>query len=229
MIMRTVRGFLFGVPSVGDVLRDRLTMIPANRLRRLSHAAESALKAEKGDVLEFGVALGGSAALLARTSKKHGCRFAGFDVFDLHPPPSENDDEAARARYEVILSGNAEGINGDVYYGYQDALLNRVTTTMKNYGLPVDGKNVSLIKGYFEETWPDFARGPVAFAHIDVSWHDPVRYALEAVAPLLTKSGCIIVNTYDDAVGARKAVDEFLASHRGFRMEAGASAILRRA
>ncbi len=108
-------------------------------------------------------------------------------------------------------------------------MLQRVAKTLEGYGLQVGGKTICLYKGYFEDTWPDFARGPVAFAHIDVSWHDPVRYALDAVALLMTRSGCIIVNTYDDAVGARKAVDEFLAAHPTFRMESGASPILRRA
>jgi O-methyltransferase len=228
MILQSVRRLLFESPTVKDVRRNRLTMISPERLRRLSQAADEALKVEGGDVLEFGVALGGSAALLARTAKKHGCRFAGFDVFDLHPPPSDNDDDAAEARYQVIVSGKAEGIGGDVYYGYQDALLQRVTRSLEGYGLPVDGKTICLIKGYFEETWPEFPRRPVAFAHIDVSWHDPVQYALDAVAPLLTKSGCIVVNTYDDAAGARKAVDNFLISHPTFKMEAGVSPILRR-
>jgi asparagine synthase (glutamine-hydrolysing) len=203
-------------------------MIPVQRLRRLLKATEAALRSQRGDVLEFGVASGGSAVLLARTARRYRSRFAGFDVFGMPPAPTEKDGSTAADRHEVILAGKAEGVGGDVYYGYKTDLLQTVSETFDRYGLPVDGQNVTLLKGLFEETWPSFASKPVAMAHIDISWHDPVKYSLDVVAPLLTRSGRIVVNTYRDAGGSRDAVDQFLAAHRDFVMEDGDTPILRR-
>jgi O-methyltransferase len=74
-----------------------------------------------GDVLEFGVALGGSAIVLAGIAGLAHRRFYGFDVFEMIPAPtSEKDDEKSKQRYNLIASGKSEGIGGDLYYGYRN-------------------------------------------------------------------------------------------------------------
>jgi O-methyltransferase len=219
----------FTPPLIRRVRRDRLTLVPLDRLLRLNRAADAALRGERGDVLEFGVALGGSSILLATKARKRGLRFAGFDVFETHPPPTSTfDDEKARARFDVIASGRAEGIDGDVYYGYVPDLLQTVTRSFERYGIPVDGRDVMLVKGLFEDTWPSFRSDKVAFAHVDCGWHDPVLYVLESLAPLMTKTGVIVVNAYHDFAGCRDAVEQFLAAHKEFTMERGPNQIIRR-
>ncbi len=51
---------------------------------------------------------------------------------------------------------------------------------------------------------------PVAFAHIDVDWYEPVITSLERIFPKLVIGGSIVLDDYHDWGGCRKAVDEYL-------------------
>src|SRR3546814_17886428 len=102
-----------------------------------------------GDIVEFGVALGGSAILLARETSE-ARRFFGLDVFAMIPPPtSEKDDPKSKTRHEAIASGQAQGLNGDPYYGYRDDLYEHVSTQLARFGTPADGAGIHLVKGLF--------------------------------------------------------------------------------
>ena len=212
------------------VREEHLTYLSHERLRRLEKGLQEALRrSPSGDVLEFGVAMGGSAVILAKRARAAGRRFAGFDVFAMIPPPtSEKDDEKSKSRYQVIASGQSEGIGGRSYYGYRDNLYDEVTETFARHGVPADGANVQLIKGLFEDTWPAYATNSVCFAHIDCDWYDPVRYCLEAVAEKLSPGGIMMLDDYNDYGGCRTATDEFVAARPEFRLELGANAIIRR-
>lgn len=212
------------------VREERLTYLKPEKLHRLESTADKILRSGvPGDVLEFGVAMGGSAILLAGHARRAGRRFAGFDVFGMIPPPtSEKDDAKSKERYEVIAGGKAAGIGGDSYYGYRDDLYEDVRRAFARHGLPVDDERIRLIKGLFEETWPAYGAGAVAFAHVDCDWYDPVRYCLEALAETLSPGGAVVLDDYKDYGGCRAATDEFVAAHPGFQLETGANAILRR-
>jgi len=209
------------------VVRDRLTYLPAAKLRCIEQAlAETG--AIDGDILEFGVALGGSGILLARAALPSR-RFIGFDVFGTIPPPtSEKDDEKSRRRFATIASGRSGGIGGDLYYGYREDLLGDVVRAFARHGVPVDGECVMLHKGLFEETWPLERVGTIAFAHIDCDWYDPVSYCLSARADRLHPDGIIAIDDYHDYGGCHAAVDEFLASHPDFAFDDGPNPFIRR-
>jgi asparagine synthase (glutamine-hydrolysing) len=86
-------------PIARSVHRQRLTFLSAEKLQCLERALATVIEdGVEGSILEFGVALGGSAALLAsRASVEH--PFHGFDVFGMIPPPkSEKDDQMSRDR-----------------------------------------------------------------------------------------------------------------------------------
>jgi asparagine synthase (glutamine-hydrolysing) len=51
---------------------------------------------------------------------------------------------------------------------------------------------------------------PVAFAHIDVDWYDPVMYCIKNISPKLILGGSMIFDDYHAWGGCRKAVDEYL-------------------
>lgn len=179
-----------------------------------------------GDVFELGVALGGSAAVLA-DGMGPGRAFHGYDVFGMIPPPSERDDQHTHERYETIAGGSATGLGGDTYYGYLDDLYDRVSDTLSSFGQPVDGQRVSLHKGTFEETL--HPTGPVAFAHIDADWYEPVKLCFERLHPHLSVGGLIVLDDFFDYAGCATATHEYLAQHEDLRMiRADASAIVRR-
>jgi O-methyltransferase len=213
-----------------QVRQERLTYLAPDKLRRLDRAVGEALQATRqGDVVEFGLALGGSGVLLAQKARRRGRRFVGFDVFGMIPPPtSDKDDEKSKQRYEVIAAGKSEGLGGEVYYGYRTELYKEVCATFDRYGVPVDGQGVQLIQGLFQETWQSYSTDAVAFAHIDCDWYDPVKFCLEAVAEKLAPGGVMVLDDYNDYGGCRTAVDEFLAARPRYRLSEGLNPIIRR-
>ncbi len=213
------------------VRAERLTYLAPKKLRRLEQALLASLAAtQSGEVLEFGVALGGSAVLLAKRARAAGRRFWGFDVFGMIPPPtSERDDEKSKARYDVIASGRSEGIGGTQYYGYRPDLYGEVCATFNRHGIPPDGTSVRLVKGLFEQTWSSYDAAPIAFVHVDCDWYDPVRFCLEAVADKLVRGGAVVLDDYNDYGGCKTAVDEFMAGRSDFTFNDGPNPILVRA
>jgi O-methyltransferase len=209
---------------------ERLTYLTPDKLNRLEATLRDTLRRNvPGDVLEFGVALGGSAVLLAKQANAAGRRFAGFDVFAMIPPPtSDKDDDKSKQRYETISSGQSKGIGGDSYYGYRQDLYGDVIATFERHGLTVDGQHIALVKGLFEDTWPTAGPQSVAFAHIDCDWYDPVKFCLAAVAQRLSTGGVMMLDDYNDYGGCKTAADEFIAANPGFRFEPGVNPIIRK-
>ena len=190
----------------------RLTYLRPERLRALERcAARVNRKRVVGDFVEAGLALGGSALVLA-AHMGAGRRFHGFDVFGMIPPPSDRDPPEVHERYATIAAGRSNGIRGDVYYGYRDDLYAHVASTFAGFGMPV-GERVRLYKGLFAETLHPEA--PVALAHIDSDWFDPVDLCLRRIAPHLSRGGMMVLDDYDDYGGCRDAVDRFIAEHGG--------------
>jgi O-methyltransferase len=212
------------------VTKERLTYLSAQKLLRLEGTVLEVIDQNVcGDILEFGVALGGSAIVLAKTARAAARAFHGFDVFGLIPEPaSEKDDQKSKDRYKTIASGKSAGIEGDLYYGYKKNLFQDVCASFERHGIPVDGLNVTLHKGLFQETWPRYAGASVAFAHLDCDWYEPVKFCLDSLVHRLAPGGAIILDDYNDYGGCRTAANEFVAAYSGFTIEPGANAILRR-
>lgn len=214
-------------PVTRAVVQDRLTYLSLEKLERIA-AAMKATAGVPGDILEFGVALGGSGIILASQARDDR-RFFGFDVFGMIPPPvSEKDDSKSKERFEVIKAGQSHGIAGDEYYGYRSDLFGDVKAAFQRHGCPVDGKSVQLCKGLFEESWPTVDVDAIALVHVDCDWYDPVRYCLRACAGKLSRGGIIIIDDYHDYGGCRTAVDEFIASRSDFVLDQGRNPFLRK-
>lgn len=194
------------------VLKDRLTYLEPSGLIDLYKSVHE-LKREKRDgiIIEAGCALGGS-TLVITSSKEQTRPFYIYDVFGTIPPPSEKDGDNAHERYKTIASGKSKGIGGDRYYGYEENLLEKVEHTFRDYGLPPNENNVYLIKGLFENTL--FVDKPVALAHIDCDWYEPVMTCLERIEPHLVKGGMLIIDDYYTWAGCRKAVDAYFANKK---------------
>jgi asparagine synthase (glutamine-hydrolysing) len=196
------------------VRAQRLTYLTPRRLLDLQTCAET-INADgvEGDVLECGVALGGSAILLA-AMKGQGRAFHGYDVFGLIPPPGPNDPPEAHERHAIITAGQSDGLGGDVYYGYQDDLLQRVTEAFAAFGLTVcDAGGIHLHRGLFDDTLE--VTGPVALAHVDSDWFDPVDTCLRRIAPHLQPGGFIVLDDYSDYGGCRAAADAYVEESNG--------------
>jgi O-methyltransferase len=191
------------------VMDERLTYLEAPNLRTLERCARS-VRCDRvpGDFVETGVALGGSGVMLA-SRMGAGREFHGFDVFGMIPPPSDQDPPEVHERYRTIAEGRSPGIGGDIYYGYVSDLYDRVVETFARYGQPVDGHRVHLHPGLFEDTL--HPERPIALAHIDCDWFDPVKLCLERIWPLVSPGGLVILDDYAFYGGCTAAVDAFLA------------------
>lgn len=232
MIRRLIRRFRkFALPTTLNqaISEDRLTYLSEAKLQRLSQCLTDIDKYNvPGELIEFGVALGGSGVLIAQHAIKDR-NFHGFDVFGMIPPPdSLKDDMKSKERYRIIASGQSPGIAGDEYYGYRPELYSEVCETFARYGRPVDGESVILYKGLFEDTWPCYPKNTIAFSHIDCDWYEPVSFCLKAITPHLGPGSVIIIDDYNDYGGCRVATDEFLLEHPDkFTVCHGSNLILR--
>lgn len=197
-----------GISTLAEqVSADHLTYLDRPKIEVLeSCVREVEGNAVPGDFLEMGIALGGSAILLSNQMKR-GRSFHGYDVFGMIPPPSAADPPPVHERYRTIAEGRSEGIGGEVYYGYLDDLYNRVVASFARYGRPVDGDSVRLHRGLFEQTL--HPSRPVALAHVDCDWYEPVELCIERIWPQLSTGGLMIFDDYNDYGGCTRAVDEF--------------------
>jgi asparagine synthase (glutamine-hydrolysing) len=199
------------------VKRDRLTYLSPAKLRSLEQVIAATVAARvPGDFVECGVALGGSGIVLA-THMDAGRTFHGYDLFGTIPPPSERDPAEAHVRYARISAGEAKGLAaGDEYYGYVDDLLARVERDFTRHGVPPAPGRVELHRGLFEDTLE--LKAPVALAHIDSDWHDPVALCLERIGERLSPGGFMVVDDYNDYGGCRTACHEYLAEATDVRV-----------
>ncbi|MCF4122240.1 TylF/MycF family methyltransferase [Antribacter sp. KLBMP9083] len=209
-----------GVMLIERVRRNRLTYLPRIallNLRERMHQLER--DSVPGSVIEAGCALGGSAIVLA-ASKAKSRRMTVHDVFGTIPPPSDNDGDDVKSRYQIILDGQSEGIGGDVYYGYRSDLKAQVAASFADLGVPTWRNNVTLVQGLFEDTVDP--EGPVALAHLDGDWYESVKVCLERIWPKVSVGGAVVVDDYDAWSGCRRAVDEFLGRQDDVRVERAA-------
>jgi O-methyltransferase len=198
-----------------SVLDNHLTYLSPQKLRNIEWAIQAVDDANvAGSFIETGVALGGSGILMASRLGPDRA-YHGYDVFGMIPAPTAADPPEVHERYRLISSGEAEGIEGERYYGYEPDLYDRVRRSFADYSVPVDGQRVCLHQGLFEDTLRPSE--PVALAHIDCDWYDPVLLSLDRIFPHLQPGGLIVIDDYFSYGGARRAVDEFLAGHPDLR------------
>lgn len=198
---------------ISQIREKKLTYLSDRKLARIAktcHALEEACL--PGMFIEAGCALGGSSILIASLKNTERSLFV-YDVFGMIPPPTEEDTQDVHERYQTITEGKSQGINGDKYYGYEDDLLEVVISNFKSFEINADQQSISLIKGLVQNTMT--IEQPVAFAHIDVDWYDPVMTCLKRIFPRLVSGGIIILDDYHAWGGCRKATNEYLLTVTG--------------
>lgn len=75
-------------------------------------------------------------------------------------------------------------------------------------------------KGWIPERFPEVKDRRFGFVHIDVDLYQPIRDSLEFFYPRMVSGGIIVLDDYGFLCfpGAKKATDEFLATHSCFFM-----------
>jgi len=129
---------------------------------------------ENGHYIELGVASGTSCRLFAQALAKKSLSLTGFDSF-----------EGLEEDWTGIQSGRSAG------------------AFTQSGILPDVPENVSLVKGWVQDTLPIYLKNMKAdarfgFVHMDMDTYKPTRFALEAIKPFLT-SGTVIL--FDELYG----------------------------
>ncbi len=166
------------------------------RLRSLYEAVRHVVAHNiPGDIVECGVARGGSAGLLGLTLHSLGTQrlLWAFDTFEGMPPPSAGDPDRDIAQ---LYTGAFCGAYDDVR-----SLLGRHQLLDRS----------RLVKGMLQETLPATDVSAVAVLHIDCDWYESVLVCLERIYDRVSPGGVIQFDDYGHWEGARRAVDEFLA------------------
>jgi len=72
---------------------------------------------------------------------------------------------------------------------------------------------VTLRKGYFQDSLPSLSGRRFSFVHLDCDLYESYRLCLEFFYPRMSKGGIILLDEYNDPPwpGCNKAADEFLA------------------
>lgn len=193
---------------IARIREKKLTYLTDKKLLSLSGTCQDIEKRNlDGLFLEAGCALGGSSILMA-SIKSAQRPLLIYDVFGMIPPPTDMDTQDVHDRYKTISEGKSTGINGEKYYGYEANLYEIVLSNFRDFDIDCEKQNVQLIKGLLQETMT--INQPVAFAHIDVDWYEPVMTCLTRIFPHLIVGGSIILDDYHDWGGCRKAADEYL-------------------
>lgn len=141
-----------------------------------------------GDIAEVGVYREGSSKIICEAKGKKALHL--FDTFEGLPELSKKDD----SRY--------------FHRGEFHALFEEVKRYLRGYS------NIYLYKGIF----PDIA-GPIknkkfSFVHLDVDIYKSTLDCLKFFYSRMNKGGIIISHDYINAVGVRKAFDEFFKNKR---------------
>jgi O-methyltransferase len=158
-----------------------------------------------GDIVECGVAQGGTAAMLALASDATGSRrrhFWYFDSFEGLPEPTEEDYKGTSAGQYVqpLVKGSCLGTVEQV----SELLFDK---------LGIAKERVTLVKGWFQDTvFPNRDRiGSIAILRLDGDWYESTKIPLEGFYDKISPGGAVIIDDYATCYGSEKAVEEFLA------------------
>jgi O-methyltransferase len=164
-----------------------------------------------GSFVECGVWRGGSmmaAALALQALRGANRELYLFDTFQGMPKPEAIDihftGQSAITEFQEMQTGDD---SSNLCY----ASLDDVKATMARTGYNED--LVHFVPGKVEDTIPAHAPSAIALLRLDTDFYESTRHELEHLYPRLSPGGILIVDDYGAWEGARKATDEFVASH----------------
>jgi O-methyltransferase len=148
-----------------------------------------------GAIVECGTWRGGMIAGIADIlgSDRH---YFLFDSFEGLPAAKEVDGKAALAWQRDTSS--------PIYYDNCRASEDEARTAMSKSA----ARQLTIVKGWFNETLPRASTGPIALLRMDADWYDSTKQILASLADLVVPEGVIIVDDYFTWEGCTRAVNE---------------------
>jgi len=163
-----------------------------------------------GSFVECGVFRGGSSLLAALAFSELGDRrdLWLYDTFAGMTPPTEFDSkrnlsaERTAEHFENLESGDH---NEWCYASLED-----VKRCLAIAGYPND--KVHYVVGDVAKTLAETKPGQISILRLDTDFYDSTKAELEHLYDLLAPGGILLIDDYGSWDGARKAVDEYLAT-----------------
>jgi hypothetical protein len=157
------------------------------------------VQGKAGNVVECGVGKGRTLLYFSFLSHQEGKKrkIYGFDSFEGFPEPATED-----TSYRAPKKGEWSGISTD-----------DIISTLKTAGLPNDfiTSQVTLVKGFFNESLKKYDGSPIAILHVDADLYESYKDVLTALYPKVIPGGVVLFDEYrtKEWPGATQAVDEF--------------------
>ena len=82
------------------------------------------------------------------------------------------------------------------------------------YSTGYDKSKIHLVKGKVEETIPKTLPERIALLRLDTDWYASTKHEMLHLFPRLVPGGVLILDDYGSWLGARKAVDEYIAENK---------------
>jgi O-methyltransferase len=164
-----------------------------------------------GAIVECGVWRGGSMMLVANALQALGDTSRElflYDTFEGMPPPTEIDKDfgqtSAADRLEAEIATKSDSVVWAI------AGLEEVTHNMTSTLYPAD--KTHFVIGKVEDTIPGTMPSQIALLRLDTDWYESTAHEFKHLYHLLSPGGVVIIDDYGYWQGARRAVDDFLAT-----------------
>lgn len=173
-----------------------ISMVSHARLHSLHESVRYVVRNNiPGDIVECGVARGGSAAVMALALQclRAQRRMWLFDTFSGLPEPTAADPDYAIARNYTGLYGTAA---------------DEIRASFVRLGIATD--NIEFVPGLFQQTLASSRVSQIAVLHVDGDWYESVKTTMEAFYDRVSPLGIIQFDDYGHWLGANKAINEFM-------------------
>jgi O-methyltransferase len=157
----------------------------------------------KGAIVECGTWRGGMSAGMIETGGPER-RYYFFDSFEGLPPAQEIDGREAKQWQANAASPN--------FHNNCSASLDDFRESIGMTGCPPS--NISIRKGFFEDTLPAFDPPSIAVLRLDADWYASTMVCLESLWDHVLVGGLVLIDDYYTWDGCSKAVHAFLAKRR---------------
>lgn len=187
------------------------TMTSPERIESLVNAVRYVVTHEiPGDIVECGVWRGGSMMAVAHVLRSLGAQrtIHLFDTFEGMPPPSAHDSDL-HGRQASELLATADKRTADIW-AYSP--LEEVRANMSTTGY--DPARLQFVVGRVEDTIPQRAPERISLLRLDTDWYESTLHEMQHLFPRLSTGGVLIIDDYGHWQGAKRAVDEYLATSR---------------